>query len=238
MFQGYSQETFEFFMAIRFNNNREFFQSSRDWYLRAVRNPSLALAETLDPVVAAIDDGIERRPNRVVSRINRDTRFSRDKSPYRDYIWLSFKRPTEQKSATMGFYFDVSDEGASYGMGFYGDNRPLMDALRQKLAADPETFLEIWRPLEKKYSLYANTYKRMAVPENIPPEIENWYRARGFYIARSIRDFDLIKSPALADVIRAGFEEMAPLYQYMMALEPETETGEIIDPWKDFAQYI
>ena len=48
MFQGYSDETFEFFMAIRFNNNADFFHSNRDWYLRGVREPSLALAEALN----------------------------------------------------------------------------------------------------------------------------------------------------------------------------------------------
>ena len=50
MFQGYSNETIEFFLAIRFNNNRPFFLENRDWYLRAVREPSIALAEALAPV--------------------------------------------------------------------------------------------------------------------------------------------------------------------------------------------
>ena len=93
MFQGYNDETFEFFMAIRFNNNADFFHSNRDWYLRGVREPSLALAEALAPTVEWLDDSLERRPNRVVSRINRDIRFSNDKSPYRDYLWLGFRRP-------------------------------------------------------------------------------------------------------------------------------------------------
>lgn len=86
MFQGYSDETFEFFMAIGFNNNVDFFHSNHDWYLRGVREPSLRLAEALSPVIEEIDDSLERRPNRVVSRINRDIRFSKDKSPYRDYL--------------------------------------------------------------------------------------------------------------------------------------------------------
>ena len=81
MFQGYSNETIEFFLAIRFNNNRPFFLENRDWYLRAVREPSIALAEELAPVAEDIDPDLERRPHRVVSRINRDIRFARDKSP-------------------------------------------------------------------------------------------------------------------------------------------------------------
>ena len=96
MFQGYSDETFEFFMAIRFNNNTDFFHANHDWYLRGVREPSLALAEALAPVMEELDGEMELRPNRIVSRINRDVRFSRDKSPYRDHIWLSFRRPGEE----------------------------------------------------------------------------------------------------------------------------------------------
>ena len=41
MFQGFSDETFEFFMAIQFNNNTEFFHGNHDWYTRAVRTPCL-----------------------------------------------------------------------------------------------------------------------------------------------------------------------------------------------------
>ena len=41
-FQGYTEDTRAFFMALRFNNNREFFLNNREWYLRSVREPSLA----------------------------------------------------------------------------------------------------------------------------------------------------------------------------------------------------
>ncbi len=92
-FQGYTEDTRAFFMALRFNNNREFFLNNREWYLRSVREPSLALVEALAPAVEQIDPGIETRSQRALARINRDTRFSRDKSPYRDHVWISFRRP-------------------------------------------------------------------------------------------------------------------------------------------------
>ena len=122
MFQGYSQETFEFFMAIRFNNNRTFFHDNRDWYLRAVREPSLALSDALAPTVEDIDENLERRNHRVVSRINRDIRFSRDKSPYRDHVWLSFHRTDEEKGKSLSLYFDLQRNhrrlrGQQYGSG-------------------------------------------------------------------------------------------------------------------------
>ena len=221
MFQGYSDETFEFFMAIRFNNNRAFFLENRDWYLRAVREPSLALAQELAPAVEKLDADLERRPHRVVSRINRDVRFSRDKSPYRDYIWLAFRRPGEARDTTLGVYFDLSDTGASYGMGFYRENRGVMDALRERMRAVPEELLSLYRPLRVEFALHTNAAKRIKLPENLSPELTDWYAAKGFYLEREITDFDLIRSPALAEEIRGGYARLAPLYRYILNLQPE-----------------
>jgi hypothetical protein len=90
-------------------------------------------------------------------------------------------------------------------MGFYGDNRPLMNALRTRLLREPAEFLDIWRPIRDEYPLFTNSFKRMAIPEELHPELALWYPAKGFYVAKDIHDFDLIKSPRLADEITAGF---------------------------------
>ena len=202
MFQGYSNETIEFFLAIRFNNNRPFFLENRDWYLRAVREPSLALAEALAPVAEEIDPDLERRPHRVVSRINRDIRFSRDKSPYRDHVWLAFRRPGEERGSSLSLYFELGDGGAGYGMGFYRENRALMEAL---LA-----------PLLGEFALYAVPNKRIRVPEAVPEALRPLYAAKGFYLEKAITDFDLIYSPDLAEEVRGGFMRLKPLYRDLL----------------------
>ncbi len=51
MFQGFTDRTFEFFMAIKFNNNREFFHENHDWYEEAVRNPLRELAADIAPTI-------------------------------------------------------------------------------------------------------------------------------------------------------------------------------------------
>ena len=59
MFNGFTDETFEFFMAIAFNNNTDFFHANHDWYLRAVREPCLSLAAALSDAIEAIE--VEQR---------------------------------------------------------------------------------------------------------------------------------------------------------------------------------
>lgn len=229
MFQGYTDETFEFFMAIRFNNNTDFFHSNRDWYLRSVREPSLALAEALSPTVEWLDEDLERRPNRVVSRINRDIRFSRDKSPYRDYIWLAFRRPGEERKSTVGVYFDISDSGASYGMGFYDENKPLMNALRRKILTEPEQVLAALEGVRGEFTLFPKSYRRMAIPESVPEALRELYPLKGFYFEKSLSDFGLIKSPALADEVIAGYRRMAPLYRLFRSLVPIADEDNTVE---------
>ena len=223
MFQGYTDETFEFFMAIRFNNNADFFHSNHDWYLRAVREPSLALAEALAPTVEWLDDSLVRRPNRVLARINRDIRFSHDKSPYRDYIWLAFRRPGEEKSVTLGVYFDLSDSGASYGMGVYRENRPLMNGMRRKICADPDGLASLLGGLGGEFQLYADVRRRLAVPEGLPEQVAALYPAKSFYVEKDLTDFDLLRSPALAGEVAAGYRRLAPLYRWFQQIEPVEE---------------
>lgn len=218
MFQGYSNETFEFFMAIRFNNNRPFFQENRDWYLRAVREPSLLLAQDLSDLAEQIDPDLERRPNRAVSRINRDIRFSRDKSPYRDCCWVSFHHTGEEKGKLPGFFFELRDVGGFCGLGFYQNNRALMDIIRRYILEKPQQMLEIYLPLAEEFQFYVDTAGRIAVPEAVPMQLRALYTAKQFYFEKEIADFDLIRSPDLVGELRACFNRLAPFYRTIMDL--------------------
>lgn len=229
MFQGFPQIGLEFFMAIRFNNNREFFLQNHGWYEEGVRTPARLLAAALGETVRDIDPELETRPEKVVSRINRDVRFSNDKSPYRDYIWIAFRKPGADRSTTMGMYFDISDSGASYGMGFYNENRPLMNALRRRILTESERVTEAVNSALDEFTLHANAFRRMAIPSEVPEELKAWYALKGFYVEKEINDFDLIRSPALADEIVRGYLHLKPLYRYIASLTPEQE---MTDPTK------
>ena len=219
MFEGFSPRAEEFFMAIAFNNNTTFFHENHDWYDEAVRRPLKELAASLAPVIEKIDPNLERRPERVVSRINRDVRFSKDKSPYRDYMWLSFRAPRETQSLSLCFYFEISASGASCGMGVYDENRPLMNGLRRRLIADPAPFLEIARPLDERFSLHANLFRRRKAPDDLPDEAKSWFLTRSFFYERPL-DGALIESPRLAEETGAAFKALSPLYRYLSAIEP------------------
>ena len=221
-FQGYTEDARAFFMALRFNNDRAFFQDNREWYLKSVRGPSLALVEALSPVVEKIDPGIETRPHRALARINRDTRFSHDKSPYRDHVWISFRRPEEERGRFPSFYVEVGVEGACFGMGAYAPERARMNALRRHLRLAPEGPMAMLAALDGHFALHGETYKRLAVPGGLPEALRGLYLCKSYYWEASL-PFARALAPALAADIASGFARLAPLYGYLAACTPVEE---------------
>jgi len=223
MFKGFTEETFSYFMAISVNNNVGFFEDNRAWYERAVKQPLQELAGALAPVLLEIDHAMEVRPAKVVSRIRRDTRFTNDKSPYRDHMWLGFRPAGVPKENTLGFYFDLGSRVSHYGMGFYGDNRPAMDVLRRHLSQDAAPFRDTTHAPLEIFELKGDRYKKLAVPESVPEDMRVWYLQKGFYMERTTDDLRLLKSGALVAELARGYQSLAPMYRYLMKLFDEIE---------------
>ena len=219
MFTGFTDRTLDFLIAIRYNNNREFFHENHDWYMESVRGPLLDLAYELSGTIENIDPELEHRPERVVSRINRDLRFSRDKSPYRDWMWIGWHHPAN-KHGFPGFYVDISPDHVGYGMGFWEDNKPLIAAHRLFLMNHSEQFQDIVRPATQGMKVELRSYKRIAFPEGLRSELHAWYAMSSMYVFNSINETKAMLSPDIAGFIAQEFEKIAPIYRYFADLKP------------------
>lgn len=219
-FEGFPKEMPAFFTMLSFNNTRAFFEENRALYESAVRAPLLALAEALVPVALSIDPLFDARPSRIISRIRRDTRFSRNKSPYREYMWLGFRRLGESREETCGFYFDFSATEAHWGCGYYHAQRGYMDALRASLVRDSEGALAIVTEprFAGQFNLCGEAYVRQfGPPESLPEPLRPLYAKKSLYAEHTLDDLSLLFKPALADAVAEGFEALAPFYRLLRA---------------------
>lgn len=224
MFTGFTDETFQFFAAIRFHNTPEFFHANHDWYERSVRSPLKDLAAELGETVLEVSDRLETRPERVLSRINRDVRFSRDKSPYRDYMWLSFRRPGTPHSGELTIYFDIGSKDCGVGFGVYDLARPLMNAVRREIRVNPESFERDAQIAADRLALGGQAYRRMKIPDGLPPLCRQFYPMKGFWMERRFAEAELLRSPRLAGEVRQTIaENIRPLFRRIASLAPETE---------------
>lgn len=218
-FQGLPREMIDFLLEIRFHNNIAFFDAHRGRYEATVKKPLQALADALAPVVLAVDPQLDTRPGKVVSRIRRDTRFTHDKSPYRDHMWMGWRRVGEERMAGISFYWEISPEEVHWGCGAYSERRELMEQMRADMLEKPQKFRKVLKGLRlgADFSLHGNEYKRLSVPEALHPELETLYRRKGLYVTNITRpgDYDLCFSHAIVDRLSQDFRQLEPFYKLL-----------------------
>jgi len=224
MFDGFTDDSIQFFLDLRFHNYTEYFHEQHDRYVEHVQQPFYALIEDLAPLMLEIDPGMEVRPYKCLSRIHRDTRFSRDKSPYRDHHWFLFRHAAEPREKSLFFFGEFGPERLAWGMGTWGENREVMDQFRKKIAANPEGIMNLIRDMrlpENHLGLGGSEFKRLSPPVGVPLMLHRWYRARELYIGRTDPEYSLAFSSALRAEMEKDFRVMAPFYRLLRGLYDE-----------------
>lgn len=226
MFEGFSQEAVDFLTDIRFNNNQTFYEANRERYEQKVKAPLRALCDEMTPIVQMIDPRLDTRPGRTMSRIRRDTRFSRDKSPFRDHVWLGWRYPGERRSEGFGMYWGFGPDWLGWGCGCYATDKPLMDALRLHIRREPdEVRAALFQLGLAAFTMYGEDYKKIAVPRDVPEDLRALYVKKGFGIEYNgvEADWALLFTHEMADRLARDLAAMAPLQQLMQRMRVQAE---------------
>lgn len=207
---------FQFMLDIRFNNNKAFMDEHRAEYHSLMRDPYYRFIEALTPTMLAIDPNMEVRPAKALSRIFRDTRFSHDKSPYRDHHWVAFRRAGEPRDQSIMFWFEARMDAVSWGLGFWGENRPAMDVFRRRMVADQDRFEEILTDVTStSLRLGGDTFKKMKPPEELSEALVPWYIRKELLVMRDAADASIALTDRLLPAVKTDYLKMAPLYQLL-----------------------
>jgi uncharacterized protein (TIGR02453 family) len=217
-FAGFSPATFQFLRSLCDNNNKGWFELHKGDYHEHLLRPLQALAAGLGPLILSIDPDFEVTPaiNKTISRIYRDTRFSKDKSPYKTSHWITFKRQRLEWKDYPAFFFELSPYSYRYGMGFYSATRETMERFRRGIDANPAKFISLTSSLTGQggFSIEGEEYK-CPLKTDIPEELLSWYNRKNLYLVSNNQvDGDRIEKELISELIR-GFKAIAPLYDYM-----------------------
>lgn len=219
-FDGFTKETFRFLFEIGLNNNVEWFDQNRNRYKQYVQQPMKQLAIELMPTAHLIDPGFNPNLNTTVSRIRRDTRYTKDKSPYRNHMWIGFRRPDTRISEGFTLWFEITTKGYDYGAGFYSCDTEFMSNYRKKLLNDPAGFLALAAGLEKEGFIYScESYKREHFPD-APAEIRPYINIKNFAWCKNFDGVsDLLAPSDILERLKKDFLILKPMYDYVSAIE-------------------
>lgn len=220
-FKGFSPETTDFFHGIKENNNRSWFEAHKQDYLDYALTPARLLAYDLSKLMLRIDPEIFADPLKIISRIYRDIRFSRDKSPYKSRLFLSFKRRRDDWMDAPGFYFEVDHESYGFGMGIYDASTRTMRAFREAMSESPAEFLKataFYRRKDCMFRLGGHRYVRPPA-EQKDKRLQEWFMMKNFYLYCDRPADKVLYSPKLETLMAKGYKQLVPFYRYLWKIK-------------------
>lgn len=219
-FNGFSQQGLQFLVAVRQQNSKEWFDAHRSSYDDMLLLPTRCLVTALSDTMLLIDKEFCVNPviGKTISRLHRDTRFSRDKSRYRSRIWITFKRESKDWKDAPVYFFEISPEAYRYGIGYYSASRQTMDIFRELINSDPQSFMQVAHCCQPPFELHGECYKRPLVKDQVEA-IARWYNRKSFAVMNTSYDIEALFNPNIVDELAQGFKALAPLYYYLMEIE-------------------
>ncbi len=142
-FSGFTPAAYRFFIELGLNNTKPWFEAHRAVYESAVKAPVAALVTDVSVELARRSLPLEGDPKRSSFRIDRDTRFSHDKTPYKTQSGSVWYRQGSGKGGAGILYFHLAAEGCFAAAAFYRPDAEVLDAIRERIRVHPGRFLEM-----------------------------------------------------------------------------------------------
>jgi uncharacterized protein (TIGR02453 family) len=211
-----------FLRGLAKNNNKEWFEAHRAEYETEVREPMRDLIGEMNAKLATVAPEIGGDPKRSMFRINRDIRFSKDKSPYKTHAacWFHHRRATsrvgsEADAGSAGFYFHLEPGRSMVGGGMWMPPRPQLNKIRNAIADGPKSFETIVRGL-KKYDGLDDEAVLTRMPRGFAEDhpAAKWLRFQSFTSGRLLSDAD-VTSTKLPTLLARDFKDMVPLVRFL-----------------------
>jgi uncharacterized protein (TIGR02453 family) len=217
-FPGFPSEAIKFLRGVARNNNREWFLPRKPLFEEKLKRPMLELVESVNTAMKTFAPAYVNDPAKAVLRFYRDTRFSTDKSPYKDHISADFpRRGVECGSA--GYYFAVSHKSVGIGGGLYMPMPPTLLAIRNHLAEHHDEFRRIIAARTVRGLFGEMQGEQLSrVPKGFAKDhpAEDLLRFKQFLFWVEL-PIELATKPELLVEIRKHFRAMVPFLEFLNA---------------------
>ncbi len=196
----FTKEFTRFFKELEENNHKEWFHANKKRYEAEVKKPFYRLIEDVVKRAQKIDPAINLEPKDAVFRINRDIRFSKDKTPYKTNVSAVVSRGGRKNTTEPGIFFSLSANEIQIGGGCHAPEKDRLYNIRKKIMDNPKAVEKILN--EKKFK---DTYGEIQGKKNkiLPKEFKEAAASnsllanRSFHIMTSYKANNHIESDDL-----------------------------------------
>jgi uncharacterized protein (TIGR02453 family) len=233
-FPGFSKDFAAFFRGLARNNHRDWFLPRKPVFEEKVKEPMRQLVEALNVELRRFAPLHVTDPDKAIYRIYRDTRFSKDKKPYKEHLAAHFPRQGKGRDGAAGYYLAVSHKALAIGGGIYMPTPEMLRTLRNHIAERPAEFRRLIgsKTLRKLFGeMHGDQLSR--VPKGFaadhPAADLLRHKQYVFYVELPP---DLVTSPELFGEVRKRFQALTPLVDFLnaplAAARPKTRVEDLL----------
>lgn len=225
-FPGFPAETQQFLRELRENNTREWFAANKPRYDEFVKAPALqwvaAMGERLKTIDGEIVVDLRTNGSGALMRAARDTRFSKDKSPYKVNVAMMWWRGGGKKMQHPGFGMQITPDDAGLMVGMFHFAKPMLDAYRQAVLDDElgADLIALATKIEAAgYQLSGSHYK--TAPRGFDkdhPRVK-WLRFNNLHAGAHDIPPAVITTPQLIEVCFDRFSTLAPILHWLARVQ-------------------
>ena len=217
----FTRETFRFFKDLSRNNSKAWMDVNRERYQTSIVQPFRRLLEELSNDVLKLDSrfDVSARTGPNFSRINRDIRLARDKTPYKTQMYLKFSVPVPDNGETGQLYVGLSPDTVTAGFRIYSGGKRKGSVLalvgQVRVQADPGWVGKQRKRLSRRYESYWYTTEKGEWTNHSgwPIAPESWNRILAWIVRRKLSPAAATRATFPRDIANI-FRELYPLLRY------------------------
>jgi uncharacterized protein (TIGR02453 family) len=216
----FSKEIFQFFRELDRNNKKVWMDSNRERYQETVVLPFRRLCEELSTAILELNprfDALGRRGANF-SRINRDIRFAKDKTPYHPHMYLKFTVPLPGEMKSGQLYTGISSDTVTAGFRIYAEPKRKLSSIaliaEPRIAQNPKWLAQQRKRLNKKYDSYwYKAIKGEWIKNDGWPTAADWPKLQAWIVRKKLLPTAATRATFSSDVAKI-FREVYPLLKF------------------------
>lgn len=217
-FKGFTPECFMLLELNRFNDSKDFYESVKEDIKNAAIVPMRNLAGDLSEELYSIDPLMNLIPTKMVSRIRRDTRFSKNKHLYRENVWCMFMRDKHSWNYQPCMWFEIYPGTYSYGVGMFRTDADYLEQFRSHLLENQQSFKDALRMIEITGAICClESYKKEKPgTELIDKSLRKYYNCKNMMFIYNGYDVEKLFDGSIKQELTYAIRAFAPMYKFLL----------------------
>ena len=220
-FTGFSRDMVPFYRELVENNNKAWFEANRERFEKNVLEPARQYIEAMGLRLRELAPEVNAIPkvNKSLFKIHRDTRFSRDKTPFKDHLGIWMWEGSGHRMANSGFYFHIDRFELILGVGMHHFPDTLLQAYRDSVmhARYGPELREAIKTITRDPEIQVHGLHYKRVPRGYPADhpLADLLRHKGVYASMRQPHPEILYSAEFIEYSFSWFKKMLPLHLWM-----------------------